>query len=492
MSTLSSAQRPTILSELSETSYDLIIIGGGITGAGIALDAASRGLKTFLIEKNDYASGTSSRSTKLIHGGLRYLKQFHFKEVAEVGRERKILYKNASHLVFPEKMLLPFYAKGTFGPILTSLALWVYDLLAGVKSEERRKMLNAEKAAAAEPLLNKSNLLGAGIYYEYRCDDWKLVFGVLKKAVSLGAHALNYCEAKKFVLEKNRIVGLVFEDRLSKKEITCRAKVVVNASGPWADSLMNLDNSKKKTLLHPTKGIHIVLHKKDFPLQQAAYFDTPDQRMIFAIPRKNKIYIGTTDTTFTGDMDQLFVKANEVDYLLDAVNRVFTSLNLKREHVVSSWAGIRPLIQEHGKSPSEISRKDEVLFSSHGLITIAGGKLTGYRKMAEKITDLVLKKISRPYVKCKTENLPLDPEQKTSPLSIHEKVKEAVLEEGAVHLLDYFIRRTGMLYFEREMIESIQELVANEMQILLHWTEEEKQLQLSSLALEVKNAIDFK
>ncbi|CEG25494.1 glycerol-3-phosphate dehydrogenase/oxidase [Bacillus sp. B-jedd] len=409
---LSNVNRPDIKSKLKETVYDLLVIGGGITGAGIALDSTTRGLKTALVDMQDFSAGTSSRSTKLVHGGLRYLKQLDVKVVAEVGKERAIVYENGPHVTTPEWMLLPFHKGGTFGSFTTSIGLLVYDFLAGVKKKERRTMLSKEQTLAKEPLIKKHGLKGGGYYVEYRTDDARLTIEVLKAAIEKGATALNYTKVVDLVTDKGRITGVQVEDQLTGETYKVKAKKVINAAGPWVDTIREKDGSKKGKTLILSKGVHIVIDSSRFPLKQAVYFDTKDKRMIFAIPRDGKTYIGTTDTFYHEDMSNPIMTDADYDYLIEQVNFMFPEVKATKKDIESSWAGIRPLIHEEGKNPSEISRKDEIWESPSGLITIAGGKLTGYRKMAETIVDLIAEKLrheegGRSFKSCQTKHLPI-------------------------------------------------------------------------------------
>jgi len=381
--------RPKQIAALAKNPVDLVIIGGGITGAGIALDAASRGLKVALLEKGDFASGTSSKSTKLIHGGLRYLKQFDFWLVKEVGSERAIVHKLAPHLVLPEKMLLPLIEGGSYGKWLTSIGLKVYDILAQVGDEDKRQMLEKKEALALEPLLPKKNLKGAGYYAEYRTDDSRLTIENIKTSLRYGAQAINYAEVTDFLYEEDQVAGVCVKDQLSGKEFKINSKYVISATGPWVDELRSLNNSKKGKRLHLTKGVHLVFPHKKLPVKQSVYFDVPDGRMIFAIPRGKVTYVGTTDTNFDLDKDNVTIDIADALYLISAVNNMFPSIELELEDIESSWAGLRPLIHEEGKSASELSRKDEIFTSDSGLISMAGGKLTGYRKMAERVVNRV-------------------------------------------------------------------------------------------------------
>ncbi|UOF90675.1 glycerol-3-phosphate dehydrogenase/oxidase [Fodinisporobacter ferrooxydans] len=407
----SALQRTEAITALAANEYDLLIIGGGITGAGIALDAQTRGVQTALIEMQDFAAGTSNRSTKLVHGGLRYLKQLEIRLVAEVGKERAIVYENAPHVTEPQWMLLPLIEGGTFGKLATSVGLFVYDYLAGVKRSERRSMLNIEQTLQKEPLLRKDGLKGAGCYVEYRTDDARLTLEVLKEAVHRGTTALTYAKAEHLLYRDGKVIGVKVRDVQTDQTFAVYAKKIVNATGPWVDELREMDGSKKGKYIHHTKGVHIVVDGKRFPLHNPIYFDVPDGRMVFAVPRDGKTYIGTTDTDYHQDLLHPRMTKGDLEYLVNAINFMFPSVRLTPEDVESSWTGVRPLIHEEGKSPSEISRKDEVFLSASGLITIAGGKLTGYRKMAEKVVDIVTADLAaekgKPYPSCTTDTVRL-------------------------------------------------------------------------------------
>ena len=411
----SNKERISYLEKMSQEELDVLVIGGGITGAGILLDGVTRGLKMGLVEMRDFSSGTSSRSTKLVHGGLRYLAQLDVKTVAEVGQERRIVYENAPHVTTPLKMVLPFYSKGTYGAFTTTVGLDIYDRLARVKKEERKFMLNPEKSLEREPYLKKLGLKGTGVYVEYRTDDSRLTLETIKKANELGALAANYAKVSKLLYSNatGKIVGVAVIDQLSKKEYRIYAKRVINAAGPWVDRIREMDNSKTGKYLHLTKGVHVVVDGKRFPISNSIYFDTPfnDGRMMFAIPREEKVYIGTTDTFYEQDPAEPRVKREDVQYIINGVNEMFDIEPLVLEDVESAWAGVRPLIHEEGKDPSEISRRDEIFVSDQGLYSIAGGKLTGYRKMAEQIVDKVLKDMASDfeaeYTECQTKDLPL-------------------------------------------------------------------------------------
>lgn len=525
--TLSSLNRRQSLDAASHTDYDLLIIGGGITGAGIALDAASRGLKTVLVEKSDFASGTSSKSTKLIHGGLRYLKQFEIALVREVGRERATVHKLIPNLVTSERMLLPLIKDGNFGKIMTSIGLMVYDVLAGVEKVDQRQMLSVKETLEKEPILSADNIEGGGIYAEYRTDDARLTIEIIKTAVKYGAHCVNYVQADDFIYEDGQVVGIEATDFIFDEKLSVRAKSTISAAGPWVDELRSKNNSMTNKHLHLTKGVHIVVPHKRFPVKQALYFDFPDKRMVFAIPRGKITYIGTTDTDFDGDKDDIRTNLEDVEYLLNGVNHAFPKLGLNMEDVESSWAGVRPLIHEDGKSASEISRKDEIFESTTGLLSIAGGKLTGYRKMSEKILDRLFKRLhetdGREKVKCKTEEIDLDggafknakavkkyrkelkhrlkemglssydafylvsnygiasdliiacmdefDDQNPAVRLIRAELRYCIENEMVFRLQDFFIRRTGRLYFDINSISHTFEAVLADFIEYFQWSE---------------------
>lgn len=427
-------KREKLVQQLKSETLDLLVIGGGVTGAGILLDATVRGLKGAVLEMQDFAAGTSSRSTKLVHGGLRYLKQFEIALVAEVGKERAIVYENGPHVTTPEWMLLPIIEGGTYGKLASSFGIRLYDFLAGVKRHERRKMLNIEETLQKEPLLRHEGLKGSGYYVEYRTDDARLTLEIFKEAVNRGGLAINYTKVTSLLYENQKVVGVKVQDLITGMEYELYARKIVNAAGPWVDSVREMDQSKKGKTLHWTKGVHIVVDSARFPLHNAVYFDVPDGRMVFAIPREGKVYVGTTDTDYGDDLIHPRMTKEDLAYLVKAVNFMFPSVELTTADVESSWAGVRPLVHEEGKGPSEISRKEEIFKSDSGLITIAGGKLTGYRKMAEKVVDLVTQEMSletgRSYPGCTTDKIKISGGDVGGsagfPRYIEEKIKEGI------------------------------------------------------------------
>ena len=530
---LSTLNREVIKKNLQNEEYDVVIIGGGITGAGIALDASQRGMKVALVEMQDFAQGTSSRSTKLVHGGLRYLKQAQIKVVAETGKERAIVYENGPHVTTPEWMLLPMHKGGTFGKFTTNLGLTAYDRLAGVKKYERKKMLSKKQTLNKEPLVKKDGLKGGGYYVEYRTDDARLTIEVMKRAEENGAEILNHTKSTDFIYDsKSKVRGIEVQDLLTGEMYEINAKKVINAAGPWVDEVRKKDYTRNNKQLRLTKGVHVVIDQSKFPLRQAVYFDTEkDGRMIFAIPREGKAYVGTTDTFYDNDKTKPLTTQEDRDYLIDAINYMFPDVNVKDEDIESTWAGVRPLILADGKDPSEISRKDEIWEGKSGLLTIAGGKLTGYRHMALEIVDLLAKRLKQEYkltfAECKTKHTPISGgdvggsanfesfvERKVEegkaiglqadvakrlaskygsnvdklfniaqiaqdkdlnlPLELYVELVYSVQNEMVFKPTDFLIRRSGKLYFNINEVKQYKDAVVEELAKLLNYTQSQQ------------------
>ncbi|MBM7664014.1 glycerol-3-phosphate dehydrogenase [Solibacillus kalamii] len=547
MSTASALQRSVIMNDLQSKDYDVLVIGGGITGVGIALDAITRGLSVALVEMQDFAAGTSSRSTKLVHGGLRYLKQFEIKEVAELGKERAIVYENGPHVTTPVWMLLPFHKGGTFGKFTTSVGLRVYDFLAGVKKSERRYMLTSAQTLEKEPLVKQGDLLGGGVYVEYRTDDARLTIEVAKSAIEKGAVLANYTKASGFLYnDAKKIIGIEATDLLSNETIQIHAKKVVNAAGPWVDDVRSIEGKTSGKHLILSKGVHIVFDQSKFPLKQAVYFDTPDGRMVFAIPRNGKTYVGTTDTFYEGDPRNMDIEQSDRDYIMNAIYYMFPNVKVTDADIESSWAGVRPLIHEEGKGPSEISRHDEVWESVSGLVTIAGGKLTGYRKMAEAVVDKIAASLNTEFgvasKPCITKNIPISGGEvggskhiqtfiskkievgvkaglthedadylaqhygsnvekvfsyvananDTMPKALFAQLQYGIEHELVTTPVDFFVRRTGNMFFNIASVLAHKEAVITHMAQQLNWTDAQLSEFTELLNIEIKRATTAK
>ena len=542
----STLHRDSTLHQLEEQQFDLLIIGGGITGSGIALDAITRGLKVALIERYDFASGTSSRSGKLIHGGLKYLQNFDFPVVKETGSERDIVYNNALHLVYPITMNFPLIKKESYNLVTLKAGLTLYDKLAGVKKDERHSLYGKKKTLQNEPLFNKKIVQGSGCYIEYRTDDSRLTLEVAKTAQEKGAVILNYAEMTEFLKDENNMVkGIVGRDHCANQTFTVYAKHIVNAAGPWVDEVRKKDEKITGKHMVLAKGIHIVFPYDKLPVKSSVYFQH-NGRMIAVIPVGNRTYVGSTESLYNKDMDDIHVHLSEVQYLLGCLKDMFPNVKLQVQDISSSWAGIRPLIGESGKKPSELSRHDEIFESNSGVVTIAGGKLTGYRKMADRILTYIDKKHKLNLPTTKTANLKLSGSQFNNIKELYEyadrihgryshleisqqNITNYVLRYGSntekllqtidsyngqqlkhVHrnilgelrytiehemvstLTDFYDRRTSYLLFDLELVKETLELVTKEMADILQWNDAVKEQEIHQMQYQIKKALHFK
>ncbi|MEM9190573.1 MAG: glycerol-3-phosphate dehydrogenase [Myxococcota bacterium] len=379
--------------EKLEGSYDLLVVGGGITGAGIARDAARRGLRVALVEMADLASGTSSRSSKLVHGGLRYLEHYEFSLVFEAVSERRILMDLAPHLVNPLGFLFPVYDGSPHKLWLINAGMWLYDGLSLFRSPKIHKKLSAKQVETVEPALNQERLKGAPLYYDCSTDDARLTLETALDAIENGATFVTWCKAARFLKQEDgRLAGAVVRDEFTGEEKEIHARAIINATGPWTDRTVGMSSEPPRgELLRPTKGIHIVVDYQKLPVNHAVVcFHPEDQRVLFAVPWGDRTYVGTTDTDYQGDPGEVAANSDDVDYLVDAANAYFPEHPLSRSDVISTWAGIRPLMappSNDGVSESSVSREHQIVVGRDGLITIAGGKLTTYRRMAAEVVD---------------------------------------------------------------------------------------------------------
>jgi glycerol-3-phosphate dehydrogenase len=383
--------RAAALSSMAAQPVDLLIIGGGITGAGIARDAALRGFRVALVDKGDFASGTSSHSSRLIHGGIRYLEHRDFRLVFEASRERRVLLRIAPHLVRPLPFLFPVY-RGARVPAWTLRAgMWLYDALSAFRNVKTHRWLSPKQVRRAEPALKDRGLTGAALYWDAQTDDARLVLATVQSAARTGALVANYAEVTSLLKPDGRVRGAVVRDVLSGETRTVRALVVVNAGGPWVDALRRLDDPAAPPLLRPTKGAHVAVPRRRIGHERAITLFSPiDGRVMFVLPWGNLSYVGTTDTDADTSPDGVRVTADDVTYLLRSANAAFPEAHLAANDVVSVWAGLRPLLgQDPTASPAQVSREHRVVESAQGLITIAGGKLTTYRVMARDVADRV-------------------------------------------------------------------------------------------------------
>lgn len=377
---------------------DVLVIGGGVTGAGIARDAVRRGLSVALIEQEDLAAGTSSRSSKLVHGGLRYLEQYEFSLVFEAVSERRILMDIAPHLVNPLAFLFPVYEGSKHGLWMIEAGMWLYDGLSLFRTPKRHVRLKPAEIKKEEPALQQAGLKGAPLYYDCATNDARLTLETALDAVKAGATVVTRARAFDLVRDAaGRLIGARVRDVLSGQEKEVRARAVVNATGPWSDKTRTLGQPDgAPPMLRPTKGVHIVVARDVLPVRNTVVCNHPvDHRVLFAIPWGDRTYIGTTDTDYEGDPRDVHATREDVDYLIAAVNAYFPKHPIDRAHVISTWAGLRPLMAppatDGSVSESSVSREHQIIVAADGMITIAGGKLTTYRRMAGEVVDTVEK-----------------------------------------------------------------------------------------------------
>jgi glycerol-3-phosphate dehydrogenase len=417
-------RRDDALRRLADEEFDVLVVGGGVTGAGVALDAASRGFKTALVEKADFASGTSSKSSKMVHGGIRYLQQREFRLVYENLAERQRLLDNAPHLVSPLPFLIPLFGKdGVVAKTVArsySSALWMYDLTGGWRIGERHQEVNADEALAHLPTLKTEQLVAGFLYFDARADDARLTLTLARTAAhQFGAAVANYTPVVRLTTAGGRVNGAMIRTGPgdAAEEIEVRARVVVNATGVWADAVRALDEGTAAHVLRPAKGVHVTVPADRLPCDIAAVIPVPkDRRSIFVVswPGTDLVYLGTTDTDYTGPLDDPSCTPEDVDYLLDAANAITTS-RLTRADVTGVWAGLRPLLvppasgHQLSERTADLSRRHTVTRSPHGVVTVTGGKLTTYRKMAQDTVDAVVRELgeSPRRRRCVTKSLPL-------------------------------------------------------------------------------------
>lgn len=389
--------RNQALAAAREKNFDVAVIGGGIVGAGIAQNAASRGLSVILIDKSDFSSGTSSRTTKLIHGGLRYLEQFQFRLTKQLLHERALLEQLAPHLVKDFSFILPVSKDSRVFGLKASIGLTFYDWLAwNVKSVRRHRRLEQKEVVGAAPALAGEKIAFGLCFHDCVTDDSRLVFEVVKSAESLGAVMVNYVAAQGFELDRNdRVKAIACRDRVSGQEFTISCKTCVNATGVWSDGLMEkLDPSWRKRVL-AAKGIHIMLPSSSFETNTALFLPTQDGRYVFVVPWQRALMVGTTDTRYEGSLDHPRASEDDIQYLLNAINSyIRNDRKLKRTDVIAAWAGLRPLVADNdGSDTRSVSREHQILEGKGGVIGLIGGKLTNYRILSEQAVDRVVAKL---------------------------------------------------------------------------------------------------
>lgn len=426
---------------------DLLVIGGGINGAGIARDAARRGLDVLLVEQNDLAFGTSSRSSKLVHGGLRYLEHLEFSLVFEAVSERRVLLDIAPHLVNPLGFLFPIFKESRQSLATLRAGMWLYDGLSLFRSPKLHRTLTPAEAAEEVPALRQEGLKGAPLYYDCATDDARLTLENALDAASVGAVIATWTRCTGLVHgEHGRIEAATVQDVITGETREVRAHAVINATGPWTDRTIAMGKALDRNLLRPTKGVHIVVPGSRLSVQHAVVcFHPDDGRVLFAIPWGEDTYLGTTDTDWKGDPGEVAADGDDVRYLVDAANAYFPDCDLVVEDVVSTWAGLRPLMRPIGKGAavdeSAVSREHQVVVGQDGLITIAGGKLTTYRKMSAEVVDTAVKMLrlgghlERPLSPADTDRHPLPGAVGWPRDDDHERVARRVREVAGEDLL---------------------------------------------------------
>lgn len=438
------------LDRMSKTEYDVLIIGGGINGAAIAHDAALRGLKVALVEKKDFGWGTTSATSKLAHGGLRYLKNFELGIVRESLKERRILEKIAPHLVYPIPFLLPLYEGGHNKKSLIRVGMMLYDLLSYDKNfvdyKEQKmphhKILSPEDVVKAEPTIIKEGLLGAAKYCDCQISSpERLCLEFILTAASNGADVSNYAEVEKIIINNNKAEGVIVKDNTNGKAYTIKSKIVVNASGPWLDRLIKTYNPSHKQKIRGTKGIHIITDK--ISNNAVVLSAKKTGRSFFVLPWRGHSLVGTTDVDFNGDLDDVYADKKDIADLVAELNEAYGS-NVSTEHVWYSYAGVRPLVNEEGKKETEVSRRYEIKEESiQGLITVMGGKLTTARGLAERGVDMIVEKLCKKVQPCRTKETPLY----GSTIGHKNYLKKVLSQENAdKELLTHLINTYGSKY----------------------------------------------
>lgn len=383
--------RESNISKMAQETFDIAIIGGGISGAGVARDAASRGMRVALVEAHDFASGTSSRSSKLIHGGIRYLENLEFGLVFEALSERKILFDIAPHLVHPLRFMLPIYKDSRVGMFKLGLGMWLYDILSTFDAPKMHERLNRDKTLERASILQEHDLVGSYEYSDAYMEDDRLVLETLRSAASYGAICANYTRATGAEFENNKVVALKCTDEVSKKNFSLRAKHFVSTVGPWTDSVAHQILGEWKNIMRPSKGVHLTFTRQRLPLEQAVVMVSDDEkRIVFAIPRHEMVIIGTTDTDFKDDPLKVHTDKSDVDYLLAITNEYFPGAKITEADIIASYAGVRPLVHDGSDTESKTSREHLIFTDNRNITFLTGGKYTTYRRMAEQTVESVL------------------------------------------------------------------------------------------------------
>jgi glycerol-3-phosphate dehydrogenase len=500
MEEFSARTRATNLETMAAEPVDVLVIGGGIVGAWTALTAAMRGHRTALVEKGDFASGTSGKTSRLVHGGLRYLQKLRIRVVRRAARERDLLLRIAPGLVKPLRFLIPVYRdRGPRGWQLR-LGLWLYDALSKEKTLPRRKWLTREEALALEPSLSPAGLVTAAVYADAMTRDARLVLAVIRKAAHAGALVANYARVTELIREKGKVAGARILDAESGVLRTVRAKAVVNATGVWVNELQG---EGRKLRLRPTKGIHVLVTRNRIGNREAVTLPTHDGRVIFVLPWGELALVGTTDTEHRGEKDAVEAAPEDVEYLLQVVNEGFPEARLTRADVVASYAGLRPLIDTGERKESNISREHKIIVDPDGLVSVAGGKLTTGRAMATEILRAIENRQRIEEIRSDTARATRLPKRRfreargreergdTRRIALEDAgasvdvtnlgpaVARAVRQEMAVHVEDVLLRRTGLFYELADQGVRLAPVVVEAMGAALDWDAGRRAMELA-------------
>ncbi len=479
------------IEQLKANRFDILVIGGGINGCAIARDAALRGAKVALIEKDDFASGASGKTTKLIHGGIRYLEQFNFKLVYEALRERAILLRIAPHLVKPIEFIIPVYKNDPRSLLKIRLGVFIYDRMAGSDNIRCHRTLKKNELLSLEQNIDSRGLKGAVLYCDAQMDDVRLCLDNAISAFNAGACIANKVEVKGFIKDKGRITGIEALDKLKRESFSIRAEIIVNATGAWSNQIVRMDEPDASAITRPTKGIHIVYRR--LPHERAILISAyKDKRIFFVIPWRGFSLIGTTDTDYSGSPDEIYASIDEVEYLLEETRRVFPSENIDKKGIITTYASLRSLVNTQDKPAWQVSREHLIKESRAGLISVVGGKYTTYRHLAEQVVDLALSKIEgRNFKKCVTQTVGLSlPTLLGSQMDLPKLIEGAVKDEMANTLTDLLARRLEFSTLPSQGLNRLGEC-ADIMAGLLGWTDAEKEREMDSYKEEVRKNNNF-
>ncbi len=479
MSTNPATQRSRAFARLTESPLDVLVVGGGIVGSGVARDAAMRGLRVGLVDQHDFAAGTSSRSSRLLHGGLRYLEQGRVGLVHEASVEKKTIHKIAPHLAEPLGFVFPSY-KGEGRPMWQlRIGVKIYDLLCGGRNFQPSRGFTRDETQQMLPALDAENLAGAVRYFDALTNDARLVIDTLRSAETNGANVINYTrfhDARRNGAEWTCQI----EDRITRAAHTVRARTIVNATGPWADKVPH-----SAVKLRLSKGIHIVIDRKRLQVPSAVVI-TEGKRILFVLPWGERVIIGTTDTDYRGVPEEVATETADVAYVLRTVNEFFPKIALREADIISTWAGLRPLIANPDGSPSDISRAHQIKTPEPGWWDIAGGKLTTYRLMSEQAVDQIVRHLGAKAQPCRTATETLLSPQQVTPFTgilpapwSREAVEHYVRYEWANRLEDVLLRRSGWHYYNRASAAKLEE-VAGWMADAAGWSPERRRAEVEA------------